>query len=59
MRRFANALSAVAAVPADEGGHHGAGRGMEGDAVVVSEREGYLGKRWLTDLSRALTAPDP
>jgi hypothetical protein len=27
---------------------------MEGDAVVVSEREGYLGERWLSDLSRAL-----
>ncbi len=24
---------------------------MEGDAVVVSEREGYLGERWLSDLS--------
>jgi hypothetical protein len=27
---------------------------MEGDAVVVSEREGYLGERWLSDLRRAL-----
>jgi hypothetical protein len=27
---------------------------MEGDAVVVSERDGYLGERWLSDLSRAL-----
>lgn len=27
---------------------------MQGDAVVVSEREGYLGERWLTGLSRAL-----
>jgi hypothetical protein len=24
---------------------------MEGDAVVVSEREGFLGERWLSDLS--------
>jgi hypothetical protein len=24
---------------------------MEGDAVVVSEREGYLGERWLSGLS--------
>lgn len=24
---------------------------MEGDAVVVSERDGYLGERWLSDLS--------
>jgi hypothetical protein len=31
----------------------------EGDAVVISEREGHLGERWLTDLSRAITAPDP
>jgi hypothetical protein len=29
---------------------------MEGDAVVVSEREGYLGERWLSDLS--VPAPD-
>jgi hypothetical protein len=27
---------------------------MEGDAVVVSERKGYLGARWLSDLKRAL-----
>jgi hypothetical protein len=25
----------------------------EGVAVVVSERDGYLGERWLSDLSRA------
>jgi hypothetical protein len=29
---------------------------VKGDAVVVSEREGYLGERWLTDVSRA--SPD-